>query len=54
MMKRMITRLIMAQLIPVAIKFVTKAFRKKKTSGEPQLDGQQGQQRLDGLDQTAD
>lgn len=53
-MKRMITRLIMAQLVPVAIKFVTKAFRKRKASADAHLDGQQDQHRLDGLDQTRD
>jgi len=53
-MKRMITRLIMAQLVPVAIKFVTKAFRKKKAAAAPHLDGQQDQQNLGGLDQSAD
>ena len=31
-MRRMITRLTIAQLIPVALRYVKKAFRKKKTS----------------------
>ena len=52
--KRMITRLIMAQLIPVAIKLITKAFRKKKQAPDPHLDGQQDQHRLDDLDQRRD
>jgi len=53
-MKRMITRLIMAQLIPVAIKFITKAFRKKKQAPDPHLEGQHDQHRLDDLDQRHD
>ena len=53
-MRSMITRLIMAQLIPVAIKLITKAFRKKKQAPDPHLDGQQDQHRLDDLDQRRD
>lgn len=34
-MKRMITRLIIAQLIPVAIRVGKKAFRKKKPKVDP-------------------
>ena len=53
-MKRMITRLIMAQLIPVGIKLVKKAFRKKKQAVDPHLDGQPNKQMLDDLGQTRD
>ncbi|MEP6342076.1 MAG: hypothetical protein ABJ275_02075 [Maricaulaceae bacterium] len=35
MFRRMITQLIIAQLIPVALKMVKKAFRKKKPPVEP-------------------
>lgn len=31
-MRRMITRLLIAQLIPLALRFIKKAFRKKKTA----------------------
>jgi len=33
-MRRMITRLLLAKLIPVAISFVTKAFRKKRAAAK--------------------
>ena len=48
-MRSMITRLIMAQLIPVGIRLAKKFFRKKKQAAH--LDGQQDQHRLDDLDQ---
>ena len=53
-MRSIITRLIMAQLVPVAIKLVTKAFRKRKTAPDPHLEGQHDQHRLDDLDQRHD
>lgn len=35
-MKRMITRLIMAQLIPLALRYAKKAFRNRKAAPESQ------------------
>lgn len=35
MLRRLITQLIIAQLIPVALKMVKKAFRKKTSAAEP-------------------
>ena len=53
-MKRMITRLIMAQFIPVGIKLVKKAVRKKKISAASQLDGGPDQHSLDAPDHRPD
>ena len=53
-MKRMITRLIIAQLIPVAIKVGKKAFSKKKPAIDPNpnLGDVTDAQKLDVVDKT--
>lgn len=38
MIRRMVTQMVIARLIPVAIKFGKKAFRKKKPAVDPNAD----------------
>ena len=54
-MRRMITRLIMAQLIPVGIRMAKKAFRKKKSVADDNaaLDANAHHERLDTDDASA-
>lgn len=42
MIKRMVTQLILARLVPVAINAGKKAFRKKKPAAEPSPDSPEG------------
>ena len=51
-MKRIITRLILARLAPIAIKAVTKAFRNRKPKAK--LDNRPDVQNLDAVDNKID
>ena len=53
-MRQMIIRLLMAKLIPVGIKFVTQAFRKKKPAVDPNLKGPNEAPTLDQVDKMTD